>query len=57
MVWVLGDNNVARAPLSEDFREEQPVTAGLETDDDAHRFPLAGEGDHFSSTYYFHNNL
>jgi len=40
---------VARALLSEDFRctlEEQSVTARLETDDDAHRFPLAGEGDH-----------
>jgi len=49
VVRVLGDKNVARALLSEDFRctlEERPVTAGLETDDDAHHSPLAGEGDH-----------
>ena len=48
VIRVLGDDDVAGTFLRKDFRcalEEQTVTAGGETDDDTHGFPLAREGD------------
>jgi len=46
VIRIPGDDSVTRALLREDLRravEEQMVAAGLETDDDAHGFLLAGE--------------
>jgi len=49
MVRILGNDDATRTLLHEDLQrvlEGQVVTARLETDDDAHGFPLTREGDH-----------
>ena len=51
VIRVLGDDDVVGAFICKDLRcslEEQTVTAGMETDDDTHDFPVAREGDHLN---------
>jgi len=51
VIRVPGDDDVAGTFLRKDLRcalEEQTVTAGRETNDDTHGFPVAREGDHLN---------